>query len=271
MTCDPDITHLLYIYLDINLGCIFSLQSLKKEIDWERSTEERSASSEISADYRLPPDPVSPSFSGEFYIYIYKIYIYIYIYIHIYIYISNLLTTFYSRILSLLCISIYIYYIMINVSLSFAIVGRSCALRMRWRSTAPSPFKLQLQLHVAMHYATSLLWPNHDGSFVTCYPVWRQTRLWSIVDAYKRILLHPKVRYGDCIRTYTRARTRVCASNSLCMWVSCMCPSALLFAALPANLIELSRYQRNCNRASRGLWSMISQKAGFSFVSALYL
>ncbi|XP_025270061.1 protein bric-a-brac 1 isoform X2 [Camponotus floridanus] len=33
--------------------------SLKKEMDWERSTEERSASSEISADYRLPPDPVS--------------------------------------------------------------------------------------------------------------------------------------------------------------------------------------------------------------------
>lgn len=31
--------------------------SLKKEMDWERSTEERSASSEISADYRLPPDP----------------------------------------------------------------------------------------------------------------------------------------------------------------------------------------------------------------------
>jgi len=75
MTCDLDITHLLYIYLDINSGCAFSLQSLKKEIDWERSTEERSASSEISADYRLPPDPVSPSFSGE---------LYIYIYIHIY-------------------------------------------------------------------------------------------------------------------------------------------------------------------------------------------
>ncbi|XP_043494488.1 protein bric-a-brac 1-like [Polistes fuscatus] len=31
--------------------------SLKKEMDWERSTEERSASSEISTDYRLPPDP----------------------------------------------------------------------------------------------------------------------------------------------------------------------------------------------------------------------
>ncbi|XP_033226205.1 zinc finger and BTB domain-containing protein 49-like isoform X2 [Belonocnema kinseyi] len=33
--------------------------SLKKEVDWDRSTEERSASSEISTDYRLPPDPVS--------------------------------------------------------------------------------------------------------------------------------------------------------------------------------------------------------------------
>ncbi|XP_015590046.1 protein bric-a-brac 1 isoform X2 [Cephus cinctus] len=33
--------------------------SLKKEVDWERSTEERSASSEISTDYRLPPDPVT--------------------------------------------------------------------------------------------------------------------------------------------------------------------------------------------------------------------
>ncbi|XP_034950690.1 protein bric-a-brac 1-like isoform X4 [Chelonus insularis] len=33
--------------------------SLKKEVDWERSTEERCASSEMSADYRLPPDPVS--------------------------------------------------------------------------------------------------------------------------------------------------------------------------------------------------------------------
>ncbi|XP_034950688.1 zinc finger protein 629-like isoform X2 [Chelonus insularis] len=33
--------------------------SLKKEVDWERSTEERCASSEMSADYRLPPDPMS--------------------------------------------------------------------------------------------------------------------------------------------------------------------------------------------------------------------
>ncbi|XP_063974937.1 zinc finger protein 467-like isoform X3 [Diachasmimorpha longicaudata] len=33
--------------------------SLKKEVDWDRSTEERCASSEISTDYRLPPDPVS--------------------------------------------------------------------------------------------------------------------------------------------------------------------------------------------------------------------
>ncbi|XP_066594459.1 protein tramtrack, beta isoform isoform X1 [Prorops nasuta] len=32
--------------------------SLKKEVDWDRSNEERSVSSEISADYRLPPDPV---------------------------------------------------------------------------------------------------------------------------------------------------------------------------------------------------------------------
>ncbi|XP_011300557.1 protein abrupt isoform X3 [Fopius arisanus] len=31
--------------------------SLKKEVDWDRSTEERCASSEISTDYRLPPDP----------------------------------------------------------------------------------------------------------------------------------------------------------------------------------------------------------------------
>ncbi|KAJ8674737.1 hypothetical protein QAD02_010523 [Eretmocerus hayati] len=31
--------------------------SLKKEVDWERSTEDRSASSEMSSDYRLPPDP----------------------------------------------------------------------------------------------------------------------------------------------------------------------------------------------------------------------
>lgn len=31
--------------------------SLKKEMDWERSTEERSVTSEISTDYRLPPDP----------------------------------------------------------------------------------------------------------------------------------------------------------------------------------------------------------------------
>ncbi|XP_066594461.1 longitudinals lacking protein, isoforms H/M/V isoform X2 [Prorops nasuta] len=31
--------------------------SLKKEVDWDRSNEERSVSSEISADYRLPPDP----------------------------------------------------------------------------------------------------------------------------------------------------------------------------------------------------------------------
>ncbi|XP_043474650.1 protein bric-a-brac 2-like isoform X2 [Leptopilina heterotoma] len=31
--------------------------SLKKEVDWDRSTDERSASSEISTDYRIPPDP----------------------------------------------------------------------------------------------------------------------------------------------------------------------------------------------------------------------
>lgn len=37
-------------------------QSLKKEVDWDR-TEERSASSEMSTDYRLPPDPVSLNFS----------------------------------------------------------------------------------------------------------------------------------------------------------------------------------------------------------------
>lgn len=47
------------------------LQSLKKEMDWERSTEERSASSEISTDYRLPPDPVSFPSSSVLYIPIY--------------------------------------------------------------------------------------------------------------------------------------------------------------------------------------------------------
>lgn len=47
------------------------LQSLKKEIDWERSTEERSASSEISTDYRLPPEPVSFSLFPPLYIPIY--------------------------------------------------------------------------------------------------------------------------------------------------------------------------------------------------------
>lgn len=82
----------------------FLLQSLKKEMDWERSTEERSASSEISADYRLPPDPVSLPFSGESSIYIYlyfqfiidyflfsyplfALHFYTYIYIPIYTYI----------------------------------------------------------------------------------------------------------------------------------------------------------------------------------------
>lgn len=68
-------------------------QSLKKEMDWERSTEERSASSEISTDYRLPPDPVSSSLSS----------LSLSLYISIY---SNLLTTFYSRTFSLLCIYI---------------------------------------------------------------------------------------------------------------------------------------------------------------------
>ncbi|XP_044002149.1 gastrula zinc finger protein XlCGF48.2-like isoform X2 [Aphidius gifuensis] len=33
--------------------------SLKKEMDWDRSSDERCASSELSTDYRLPPDPMS--------------------------------------------------------------------------------------------------------------------------------------------------------------------------------------------------------------------
>lgn len=91
----------------------FVLQSLKKEMDWERSTEERSASSEISTDYRLPPDPVSVLFfpAKRTYMYTYMyVYIYIYLSISIYLYISNLLLiTFYSRISSLCSAFLYIY------------------------------------------------------------------------------------------------------------------------------------------------------------------
>jgi len=110
--------------------------------------------------------------------------------------------------------------------------------------------------------------------------IWRQTRLSSIFEMHINVLcftrIYRKVRRCKLhTHVHARACTRVCvcASNSLCMWVSCMCPSALLFAALPANLIELSRYQRNCRNHTvfRGSWLMISQKAGFSFVLALYL
>lgn len=175
-------------------------------MDWERSTEERSASSEISADYRLPPDPVSPPFFRRaIYIYIYIFPIYYWL---LFILVSSLCSAF-------LYTYIYTYTIYWWTSRSFAIVGRSCALRMRRRSTAPSPFKLQLQLRVAVHYATSLLWPSHGGSFVTCYPVWRQTRLWSISSMHIDVLRFTWKSDGDRIRTYTRARTHAC----MCMCV----------------------------------------------------
>lgn len=135
------------------------------------------------------------------------------------------------------------------MSRSFAIVGRSCALQMRRVSIAKS---LQVATVImrcnALCYIIIMTESESGGSFVTCYPVWRQTWLWNIVDAYKRTLLHPEVRRWS--HTHVHAHTHACMCmcvNSLCMWVSCMCPSALLFAALLANLIELSRYQRNCH------------------------
>lgn len=62
-------------------------------MDWERSTEERSASSEISTDYRLPPDR-----SGKFLFFssLLSLYIYIHIYIPIYWLLFILVLSLYS-------------------------------------------------------------------------------------------------------------------------------------------------------------------------------
>ena len=70
----------------LTMAILFTwLQSLKKEVDWERSNEERCASSELSTDYRLPPDPVSLFSVWLFYfiIHLYSRYCIIIIYLDI--------------------------------------------------------------------------------------------------------------------------------------------------------------------------------------------
>jgi len=199
-------------------------------------------------------------------------------YIYIYIYFQFIINYFFILVSSLcsafLYTYIYIYYILINVSL---IRNRRQELRVADETT------IQVPSSCNCNYALQCITLHHYYDWITADHSWRATQYMTtdatfkyLRDAYKRTLLYPKVRRCKLhTHVHARACTRVCvcASNSLCMWVSCMCPSALLFAALPANLIELSRYQRNCRNHTvfRGSWLMISQKAGFSFVLALYL
>ena len=205
-------------------------------------------------------------------------------YIYIYIYFQFIINYFFILVSSLCSaflytyIYIYIYYILINVSL---IRNRRQELRVADETT------IQVPSSCNCNYALQCITLHHYYDWITADHSWRATQYMTtdatfkyLRDAYKRTLLYPNLPESPMVqiayaRTRARACTRVCvcASNSLCMWVSCMCPSALLFAALPANLIELSRYQRNCRNHTvfRGSWLMISQKAGFSFVLALYL
>lgn len=171
-------------------------------MDWERSTEERSVSSEISADYRLPPDPVSPPFSGEPYIYIYIFPIYYWL---LFILVSSLCSAF-------LYTYIYIHILYIDNRLAHSQSSAGAA-RCGW---GDDPLR-QVPSSCNCNYALQCIVLHHYYDRITADHSWRATRYDDRrdfeVDAYKRTLLHLKVRRWS--HTHVHARTHAC----MCMCV----------------------------------------------------